>query len=82
MNDGKRAICCSEGGESVLKGGGRDRVIPDATEGEGEGGSCTLFADDAFPLDLLSAWRINDFQLGHTNWSPDAASFSSRSHHS
>jgi hypothetical protein len=31
---------------------GRDGPIPETTEGEGEGGSCTLFADDALPLDL------------------------------
>jgi hypothetical protein len=67
MNDGNRAICCSEGGESVLGGGGRDGVIPDATEGEGEGGSCTLFADDALPLDLPISLRNHGCSAGHTN---------------
>jgi hypothetical protein len=67
MNDGKRAICCSEGGESVLGGGGRDRVIPDATEGEGEGGSCTLFADDAFPLDLPISLETRRLSARHTS---------------
>ena len=35
-----------------MEGGGSNGVVPDAMEGEGEGGSCTLFAEDAFPLDL------------------------------
>jgi hypothetical protein len=82
MNDGNRAICCSEGGESGVEGGERVGVNPDAMEGEGEGGSCTLFADDAFPLDLPISLRTHGCSAGHTNWSPAAASFSSQSHRS
>jgi hypothetical protein len=39
MNDGNKAICCSECVDSVGVGRGRIGVIPDVTEGEGEGGS-------------------------------------------
>jgi hypothetical protein len=67
MNDGKRAICCSEGGESGLECGGRNGVIPDAIEGEGEGGSCTLFADDAFPLDLPISLETRRLSARHTS---------------
>ena len=67
MNDGKRAICCSEGGESGVEGGGSNGVVPDAMEGEGEGGSCTLFADDALPLDLPISLRTRRCQVQHTN---------------
>jgi len=65
-----------------VKGGGRNEVIPDATEGEGEGGSCTLFADDALPLDLPISLRTRRCQVQHTNWSPAAASFSNLLHRS
>lgn len=57
IKDGNRAICCSDGSESGVEDGERYGVIADATEGEGEGGSCTLFADDALPLDLSISSR-------------------------
>ena len=66
MKDGNKAMCCSEGGDSADEAGGSYGIIPDDIEGDGDGGSCTLLADEALPLDLWvsSARRLS---AGQTN---------------
>ena len=53
MNDGNKAICCSEWVDSVGVGRDLEGVISDKTDGEGEGGSWTLVVERALPFDLL-----------------------------
>jgi len=54
MNDGNKAICCSEDGSSREAGveASRKAETPDDEEGDGDGGSCILAVDSAFPFDL------------------------------
>jgi hypothetical protein len=81
MNEGNRAMCCSVGDDSGCKDAWGIGVMPEATEGDGDGGSWTLVVESALPLDLAISSNIAGIaQL--TSWCPALASSSNLLHHS
>lgn len=79
MNDGNKAICCSEWVDSVGVGRDLEGVISDEIDGEGEGGSWTLVVERALPFDLLIS-SIDVCCGGRTSWYRASASSSSQCH--
>jgi hypothetical protein len=81
MNDGNKAICCSEDGPSREAGveAGRRAETPEELEGDGDGGSCMLAVDSAFPFDLSD--QSKSWSQVLTNSCLTVASSSSRLRH-